>query len=90
MSKLGNFLASGPVASAPSPATAPQPAAPYKSPVSDGSSQMPMVGDRQRIPKPPTQQVASTRQVRENNDRTSGMSSAMGAMADKMHPVRRK
>jgi hypothetical protein len=86
----GNFLA-GP---APAPSRAvrePVAAAPYKAPVSDGSNQGPQISPRVSIPKPAAPQIAAApRAPRPNNDRTSGMASAMGAMADKMHPVKRR
>lgn len=91
MTDKGNFLASGPVSSGPSPAPAPQPAVPYRAPVSDGSSRAPMVGDRQKIAKPPAAAIpADASRARPSNDRTSGMAAAMGAMADKMHPTKRR
>lgn len=87
----GNFLASGPAPSTPSPAPAAPAAAPYKMPVSDGSSKMPMIGDRQRIAKPSAPQISGSKPpARQNNDRTSGMSSSLGAMADQLHPVKRR
>jgi hypothetical protein len=50
-----------------------------------------MIGDRQRIAKPPAARIApSAAPARENNDMNSGMATAMGAMADKMHPVKRR
>lgn len=48
-----------------------------------------MTGDRQRITRPPTPAIASTAPARHQEQR-SGMESAMGAMADQMHPVKRR
>lgn len=48
-----------------------------------------MTGDKQRIARPPTPTIASTAPARPQEQR-SGMESAMGAMADQMHPVKRR
>ena len=89
MKSQGNFLAGAtqPAAAPRQPTPAP---APYKAPVADGSNQGPMIGDRQKIYKPAAPQIASSPNRRENNDVNSGMSTAMGAMADQMHPVKRR
>jgi hypothetical protein len=94
MADQGNFLAgpAAPAVSAPARAVRqPEPAAPYRAPVSDGSNQGPMIGRQQKNPPPPAPQIAaSPRAPRQNNDSTSGMSRAMNAMADQMHPVKRR
>lgn len=48
-----------------------------------------MPGDKQRIARPPAPQIASTAQPRPQEQR-SGMETAMGALADKMHKPRRR
>jgi hypothetical protein len=84
--QMTNFLA-GPAAP-PAPAAAPAPA--YKAPVSDGSNQGPQIGERQKITKPPVPHIASAPAKQANNDRTSGMAASLGALADKMHPTKRR
>jgi hypothetical protein len=91
MSDKGNFLASGPAVAAPKSAPAQQNTAPYVAPVSDGSSQGPMIGDRRPITRPEAPKISvDTSRVRKSNDVSSGMATALGAMADKMHPVKRR
>ena len=48
-----------------------------------------MVGDRQKIARPPYVQLPSTAQARPSEQR-SGMEAAMGAMADKLHAPKRR
>ncbi len=48
-----------------------------------------MVGDRQKIARPPAPQIASSAAARPTEQR-SGMETAMGSMADRMHPPKRR
>lgn len=48
-----------------------------------------MVGDRQKIARPAAAQIASTA-IQRPAEQRSGLESAMGAMADSMHPVKRR
>lgn len=47
-----------------------------------------MVGDKQKIQRPAAPQIAGTQPMARSAP-SSGIESAMGAMADKLHPVRR-
>lgn len=48
-----------------------------------------MVGDKQKIVRPPAPQIASTAQTRPQEQR-SGMETAMGALADSLHKPRQR
>lgn len=83
---------------APTPAQATKPAAKAPAPsfnskpdknVNQGA--MPaMVGDRQKIARPPVQQIAASPGAARPPAQSSGIESAMGSLADKMHPVKRR
>lgn len=86
-------------AKAPTPAQSAKPMKPA-APAAPGSNSKPnkdanagqvpgMMGDKQRIARPAAPQIASTAPTRPQDVR-SGMETAMGAMADSMHPVRRR
>ena len=48
-----------------------------------------MVGDRQKIARPPAPQIASTA-VKRPAEQRSGMETALGSLADQMHPPKRR
>lgn len=86
-------------AAAPTPAAATKPVKPSAAP-SPGPNAKPnkdanagqspaMVGDRQKIARPPVPAIAATAQARPQEQR-SGMEASMGALADKMHPPKRR
>lgn len=80
------------VAPKPKPSAAPQPVRqPAPKNHEAGYSQAPMMGDKQKIPKPPTNKIAADpKPVRESADRTSGITRSLADLADKMHPVKRR
>ena len=48
-----------------------------------------MVGDRQKIARPPAPQIQATMPSRAPDQR-SGMETSMGALADQLHPPKRR
>jgi hypothetical protein len=53
--------------------------------------QMPaMVGDKQKIMRPAVPQISGAGAAARSPAQASGMETAMGAMADKLHPVKRR
>lgn len=72
-------------------------AAPAKAPVASNSRPSgtnnpgagPMIGDRQKIALPPIPRIASTAPV-SKPAAPRGIEGAMGAMADRLHPLKRR
>lgn len=48
-----------------------------------------LMGDKQRIARPPAQQIASSAGPAKTGEQRSGMETSMGALADQLHKPRR-
>jgi hypothetical protein len=86
---------------APTPAQATKPVKPADKPAVPNFNARPnkdanagqspgMMGDRQRIARPPVPTIAAAAPTGRPQDQRSGIESAMGAAADKLHPVKRR
>lgn len=74
----------------PAPAAMPSPGFNSKpGPQATGASPA-LVGDKQKIQRPAAPQIASSATAPRAAASSSGMETAMGAMADKLHPVKRR
>lgn len=49
-----------------------------------------MMGDKQKIERPPVHKIAVSVQPRPSADVTSGISSSLGDLADQLHPVKKR
>ena len=49
-----------------------------------------MMGDKQKVAKPPAPQIGAAAPTGRAQDQRSGVETSMGAMADKLHPVKRR
>lgn len=86
---------------APTPAQSAKPVKPANQPTIPGPNSRPdknanagqspaMMGDKQKIARPPAQTIAASGQIARPQESRSGMETAMGAAADKLHPVKRR
>ena len=49
-----------------------------------------MIGDRQKVSAPPTPRIAAAAPTGRAQDARSGVETAMGSLADQLHPVKRR
>lgn len=81
-------------AAPPKAATAAKPSSPKpgfnSKPSPQATGAMPaLMGDKQRIARPPAQQIASSAGPAKTGEQRSGMETSMGALADQLHKPRR-